>query len=153
MATRIKRPPARLYEEDFHEWALEQARLLRERRFEELDLDNLIEEVDDLARRDLQSVRSRVRTIIEHLLKLEHSPAEAPRAGWRDTVRAQRDDLEDDLTPSLRKVLGNDLESLYLRTRRRTAASLRDHGEDAAADSLPLTCPYTLDQITGDWLP
>jgi hypothetical protein len=31
---------------------------------------------------------------------------------------------------------------------------LRQHGERAAAaDALPATCPYTLDQITGDWLP
>jgi hypothetical protein len=30
---------------------------------------------------------------------------------------------------------------------------MRDHGEDAAADALPKTCPYTADQITGDWLP
>jgi hypothetical protein len=153
MATRIERPPARLYEDDFYAWAREQAKLLRQRRFEELDLDNLIEEVDDLAGNLHRSVRSRVRTIIEHLLKLEHSPAEAPRAGWRDTVRAQRDDLEDDLTPSLRTFLGNDLESLYLRTRRRTAASLRDHGEEAAADALPESCPYTLEQVVGDWLP
>jgi hypothetical protein len=153
MATRIKRPPARLYEEDFHEWALEQARLLRERRFEELDLDNLIEEVDDLARRDLQSVRSRVRTVIEHLLKLEHSPLVEPRAGWRATIRTQRSDLADDLTPSLRRLVEADLARLYTPPRDNAAGALRDHGEDAVADSLPDTCPYTLDQIMGDWLP
>jgi hypothetical protein len=153
MATRIKRPPARLYEEDFHEWALEQARLLRERRFEELDLDNLIEEVDDLARRDLQSVRSRVRTIIEHLLKLEHSPAAEPRRGWDQTIVSQRRDLLDELTPSLRAHVEAELPKLYDRTRRDTARVLRRHGEDAVADSLPDTCPYTLDQILSDWLP
>jgi hypothetical protein len=31
--------------------------------------------------------------------------------------------------------------------------ALRDHGEHAAADALPATCPYSLDQITSDWLP
>jgi hypothetical protein len=36
---------------------------------------------------------------------------------------------------------------------RNTARRLREHGEQAAADALPATCPYTLDQITGDWLP
>jgi hypothetical protein len=30
---------------------------------------------------------------------------------------------------------------------------LRQHGENAAADALPAACPYSLDQITGDWLP
>jgi hypothetical protein len=37
--------------------------------------------------------------------------------------------------------------------RRRAAISLRRYGENAAADALPETCPYTFDQITGDWLP
>jgi hypothetical protein len=33
------------------------------------------------------------------------------------------------------------------------ARSLRRHDENAAADALPETCPYPLDQIVGDWLP
>jgi hypothetical protein len=38
-------------------------------------------------------------------------------------------------------------------TRPSTERTLRLHGEDAAADALPATCPYTLGQITGDWWP
>ena len=34
-----------LYETDFHAWTQEQARLLRERRWDDLDLENLIDEV------------------------------------------------------------------------------------------------------------
>jgi hypothetical protein len=34
-----------------------------------------------------------------------------------------------------------------------TRAAMLDHGEDVAADTLPATCPYTLDQIAGDWWP
>jgi hypothetical protein len=33
------------------------------------------------------------------------------------------------------------------------AAGMRDYGEHDAADALPTTCPYTLDQITGGWWP
>ena len=59
MAKVIARPPAGdLYEEDFPLWAERQAALLRARRFDELDLDNLIEEVEDLSRRERDS-RSR----------------------------------------------------------------------------------------------
>ena len=47
-------------------------RCLRERRFDELDLANLIEEVEDLGGALERSVRSRARTIMEHLLKLQH---------------------------------------------------------------------------------
>jgi hypothetical protein len=31
--------------------------------------------------------------------------------------------------------------------------TLRDHGEDAAADARPTTCPRTFDQVIGAWLP
>ena len=53
MAKVIARPPAHtLYEEDFPLWAERQAALLRAGRFDELDLENLIEEVEDLSRRE-----------------------------------------------------------------------------------------------------
>jgi hypothetical protein len=43
-----------------------------------------------------RSVRSRIRTIIEDLLKLQNSPPQEPRGGWYDTVLAQRSDLLDE---------------------------------------------------------
>jgi hypothetical protein len=138
MATRIRPTAKNLYEEDFFVWARNQAELLRDKRFDELDLANLIEEVEDLAGSLKSAVRSRATTIMEHLLKLQHSPAQNPRLAWRATIRTQRTRLLNDLTPSLR---------------RHAEGSLRDHGQDTAADALPATCPYTLDQITGDWLP
>jgi hypothetical protein len=153
MATRIKPAPKQLYEEDFYVWSQRQAELLRARRYDDLDLQHLIEEVKDLGGALRRSVRSRVRTIIEHLLKLQHSQAVDPRPGWRDTVRTQRNDLLDDLTPTLRRELGRELEELYARARQQAEGSLRDHGEHAAADALPENCPYAADQITGDWLP
>jgi hypothetical protein len=153
MATRIKPAPNKLYDEDFYVWTQRQAELLRAHRYDELDLEHLIEEVEELGGAAKKSVRSRTRTIIEHLLKLQHSLAVGPRPGWRDTVRTQRNDLLDDLTPTLRRELEEELEDLYDRARQQTEGSLRDHGEHAAADSLPQSCPYNAEQITGDWLP
>jgi hypothetical protein len=153
MATRIKPTSEPLYEQDFYAWSKAQADLLRAGRYADLDLEHLIEEVDDLGESLKRSVRSRLRTIIEHLLKLEHSPAQAPRGGWYDTILTQRSDLLDELTPSIRREVEPALRDLYKTTREKTATSLRKHGEDAAADALPQTCPYSFDQITGDWLP
>ena len=85
MATRIKPTGAHLYEQDFYAWAKAQADLLRAGRYSDLDLEHLIEEVDDLGESLYRSGRSRIRTIIEHLLKLEHSPAPNPRTGWVET--------------------------------------------------------------------
>ena len=153
MATRIRPTAKNLYEEDFFVWARNQAELLRDKRFDELDLANLIEEVEDLAGSLKSAVRSRATTIMEHLLKLQHSPAQNPRLAWRATIRTQRTRLLNDLTPSLRRHLADNLPELYARARHDTEGSLRDYGEQDAADALPATCPYTLDQITGDWLP
>ena len=153
MATRIKPPPKPLYEQDFYAWSKAQADLLRAGRYAELDLDHLTLRVDDLGESLYRSARSRIRTIIEHLLKLESSPSRDPRAGWVETVMTQRSDLEDELSASLRPRIEQALPRTYEQARRNTTAALREHGEQAAADALPVTCPYTLEQITGDWLP
>jgi hypothetical protein len=100
-----------------------------------------------------RSVRSRIGTIIEHLLKLEHSPAQDPRGGWYDTVITQRRDLADELTPSIRREIEPEFARLYDRARADAATSLRLHGEPSAADALPADCPYSFEQITGDWWP
>jgi hypothetical protein len=153
MPTRVRTSSSDLYEQDFYAWAREQATLLRAGRLEELDLAHLTEEVDDLGDSLYRSVRSRIRTIIEHLLKLQHSPSAEPRSLWLDTIHVQRADLEDDLTASLRRRLRSELPKQYLRARAAAARALRRYGETAAADALPETCPDSLDQIAGDWLP
>jgi hypothetical protein len=47
----------------------------------------------------------------------------------------------------------SELAQLYEEARGLAEGALRDHGETTAADALPEACPYSLDQITGDWLP
>jgi hypothetical protein len=153
MATRFKSRADDLYEQDLYAWSRVQADLLRAGRFAELDLEHLIEEIEDVGGALKRSTRNRIRTIIEHLLKLEHSPATEPRAGWRATVRTQRVRLRDVLTPTLRREVESELAELYADARGLADGTLRDHGERAAADTLPNTCPYSLDQITSDWLP
>jgi hypothetical protein len=152
MATRVK-PRSDLHADDLYAWSRAQTELLRAGRFGELDLAHLIEEIEDVGGAMKRAARKRIRTIIEHLLKLEHSPASEPRAGWRATVRTQRVRLRDTLTPTLRREVEGELAELYEDARDLTEGALRDHGEHAAADALPRTCPYTLDQLTGNWLP
>ena len=153
MATRVKPTANDLHENDLYAWAHDQAALLRAGRFDALDLEHLIEEIEDLAGSLKSAVRSRATTVMEHLLKLQHSLTQNPRLAWRETIRTQRTRLLNDLTPSLRRHLADRLPELYARARHDAEGSLRDHGEQAAADALPANCPYTLDQISGDWLP
>jgi hypothetical protein len=153
MATRIKPPAEKLYDADFYVWAERQAELLRDRRLDELDLENLILEVEGLADVKRSAVLNNARVVIEHLLKLQHSPARDPRHGWEDPVFEHRSRLEIDLTPRLQQILEDELAKVYRLAHRNAEAALRRHGETAAADALPSACPYTRDQITGNWLP
>ena len=152
MATRVK-PRSDLHADDLYAWSRAQTDRLRAGRFAELDLAHLIEEIEDVGGAMKRAVRKRIRTIIEHLLKQEHSPAQEPRAAWRATVRTQRVRLRDTLTPTLRREVEGELAELYDDARGLAEGALRDHGEDTAAEALPGTCPYSFDQITGDWLP
>lgn len=144
------------YEDDFFAWTQVQARLLREAAAErpnaQLDWANLAEEIDSMGRSDAKALGSAIMRVIEHLLKLEHSPAAAPRAGWRTSVVNQRIAAweEIDASPSLRGRV--DLERAYARGRRLALDGLAADG--AAVTELPGACPYALEQILDDdWWP
>jgi hypothetical protein len=152
MAKVVEKPADEIrYEDDFYRWTRRQAELLRARRFRELDLPHLIEEVEDLGASQHKEGFSRSQQILRHLLKLEYSPAAEPRRGWADEVDDQRDELRLAITPSLRRELEQTLAERYAQARRRATKDLAAHGEAA---ELPQDCPYTLDQILDpDWLP
>ena len=93
--------PARpdLYERDYYSWALEQAALLRARRFAELDLENLAEEVEDLAKAEARELRSRYATLVTHLLKWELQPQRRSHS-WVATIIRERNAILDHLDES-----------------------------------------------------
>ncbi len=141
----------RLYEEDFYAWTRAQARALRQlartRPNVPVDWKHLVEEVEDLGRSELHAVRSHLVVVLEHLLKLQASTADAPRRGWMLTVQRARSELEERLTPSLRRHLRAALPRLYTRARRDARFALELHGEHEAAAHLPERCPWTLAQL------
>src|ERR1700724_4865876 len=89
---------ARLYEEDFVRWTEEQSRALREAALSQtntpLDWENLAEEIESLGRSQRHELRRRIAVILEHLLKLERSPAADPRSGGMETIARERSDIE-----------------------------------------------------------
>ena len=144
------------YDEDFYAWTQYQAEVLRslatsDNRF---DREHVAEEIADLGKSERDAVRSQVRRILEHFLKLAYSPASEPRHGWRGSIIDARSELDDKLSPTLRQDLLGTLGKLYAAARKRVAADLQDRGEHGASRSLPGLCPYTLDDIlTEDWYP
>ena len=100
------------------------------------------------------AVRSQVRRIIEHCLKLEYSRALDPRGGWYNSIIDARAELDDKLSPSLRRDLDNQLPRLWARVRTKVDNGLRRFGEPASADLLPDDCAYALDDLLADdWYP
>ena len=147
-----------LYETDYYAWTKEQAARLRElaeaRSNLPLDLENLAEEVESLGRSDLRTCRSQIQRLMEHLVKLEHSPATQPRRRWALSIREGRYELSKSMTPSLRPELQAEVEDLYGLAREAAELGLREHGEDDAADALSEACPYSFEQIADpDWYP
>jgi hypothetical protein len=149
-------PDGPRYEDDFYAWTQYQAEVLRsmpvsDNRF---DREHVAEEIEDLGKSERDAVRSQIRRIIEHLLKLAYSPAEQPRLDWMETIDDARETLFDKLTATLRRDVEQSLDTLYLQAQRRAARGLRRHGEPAAADALPQIRPYSLDDICReDWYP
>src|SRR5215471_19323643 len=109
---------AQLYEQDFVRWAEEQSRALRDAAKVganlPLDWENLAEEIESLGASQRRELLSRLAVIVEHLMKLEHSPAIDPRIGWMDTISRERLNIEDLLkdSPSLRNELASMIEQL-----------------------------------------
>jgi hypothetical protein len=62
---------------------LEQARALRERRAAALDWDNLAEEVEDLAGRHRDALKSSYEVLLEHPIKFAYAPQAMREENWR----------------------------------------------------------------------
>lgn len=147
-----------LYETDYYAWTQEQAALLRgmaaQRVDIPLDLMNLAEEVEGLGAAERNAIRSQIRRIIEHLLKLEFSRTVEPRGEWEGAIIDGRAELADKISPRLRHHAEGALPDLYERARRKAVHGLRRSSDAQAADDLPESCPYSLDDIfRDDWYP
>lgn len=142
-------PPATaetLYESDFYAWTQMQADLLRARRFGDLDLENLIDEVASVGASEKREIRSRLTVLITHLLKWKYQPG-ARSSSWRGTIDEQRASLDDLLiaSPSLRRYPFEVFDSCYLSGRLKAA---KETGIDFTlfSTSPPLTAEQVLDE-------
>ena len=141
---------ASAYDRDYHAWLIGQAALLAGRRFADLDLDNLVDEIRDLARSEKREIENRLNVLLVHLLKWSHQPTQRS-GGWGSTIIEQRARLLKRLqeSPSLRAYPDDVLDEEYAIARDKAAA---ETGLRAA--TFPKTCPYTIDQaLDPDFLP
>ena len=133
-----------LYERDIVLWSERMVELLREGRFDELDLENLIDEVGDLGKRERDRLLSSIRLILHHLLKWEYQPEKRSRS-WAKTIQRERVNIQGYLeeTPSLRRVISTaGIETTYKTARRHAAIEA-----DLPLKTFPSSCPYKPSQI------
>jgi hypothetical protein len=139
-----------LYDRDFFEWTWQVARLLREGRFADIDVEHLAEEIEDVGKRDQRGVESHLRVVLLHLLKWQMRPQKRS-CSWRTSIRTHRITLSKifDQSPSLKRHDQEVQHKVFVE-----AVGLAMDETGLLRECFPLTCPYTFEQIMDfDFLP
>ncbi len=99
-----------LYEQDLNLWVENAIAQLKVGDFQNLDVENLIEELEGLAGKDRRELRSRLVTLLEHLLKRCYVRSEYDYAGWEITIDRTRFEIIGILrqSPSLKNYFSSD---------------------------------------------
>ncbi len=141
---------SKLYSTDFSTWISQTAQLLRERRWHDIDVANLIDEVEDLGKSERRAIDSQLTRLLLHLLKWQYQPQRRSDS-WLDSITDARTqiDLAIKDSPSLKGYPAEQLEESYRRAR--LQAAIQTKLEIAV---FPQTCQYSLDLVVADdWLP
>ena len=137
-----------LYETDYNQWVNETVQQLRERKFDGVDWDNLIEEIEDMGKSQKRALESFLTRLVEHLLKLSYWESEKERNGnhWKSEIVNFRYQIYKRLkeSPSLRP----ELESIYAEIFPVAIKSV------SQLFSLPIDAYISLEKtLDNDWFP
>ncbi|MEH2129370.1 MAG: DUF29 domain-containing protein [Nostoc sp.] len=138
-----------LYESNYLQWLEETIKCLKNRQLADVDYENLIEELEDLAKNEKRRVINLLEQIIRHLLLYQYWDLEKPRNAnhWAAEIISFRNQLNEDLTANLRNHLEENLNIIYSNALDYVKAKTN-------LSNLPELCPYTLEQILDkNWLP
>jgi hypothetical protein len=131
-----------LYELDETAWLDKMAKLAAEGRCSDLDLANLQDYLESMARSERREVKSRLTTLLAHLLKWQFQPNH--RSGsWKSTIFEQRRQLQDWLeSATLRNHAAAVFEKAYQDARKQAAV---DTGFTLAV--FPEVSDWTIDSV------
>lgn len=141
------------YEEDFYGWAMANAIFMRKGQLKKLDIDNLIEEIESMGRREKNALISHFSILVAHLLKWHYQPEFRTRPdgtvnrSWQLTIKNQRNDLRELLeeNPSLKSKVNHFLEKIYLK-----ALVLAEEETGLHLETFPQEFPYTIEECLDD---
>lgn len=138
--------PDDLYDRDVLLWSQQTADLLRRlargERVNGIDWAHVVEEIEDVGLSELNAVRSHLRLMLVHLLKLRGWPDSPSAPHWRTEVVSFQKDAARRFAPSMRQRI--DLQEVWSDAREQLEAAAYD---GQPAPPWPATCPVTLDQL------
>ncbi len=145
MVDQLKAIEPSLYLDDETAWLEQTAELVAQRRWDDIDRENLSEYLLDMSRRDRREVLSRLTVLLSHLLKWEHQP-DLRKGSWEATIRLQRSELHDLLEAgTLRNHAIDVLAKAYQRAVEFAAAET-----GLPASVFPAECAWTLESLLED---
>jgi len=131
------------YDNDIIVWANEQAALLRAGRFDELDIEHLVEEIEDVGKSERRELASRMSVLLAHLLKWQYQSGRRG-ASWARTIREQRRAVAARLreTPSLKTSLSDPLwlDGVW-------ADAVAKAADETGLTDFPNDCPWAVDDV------
>lgn len=133
---------AQSYDRDFFGWLNANAQLMRDRQFDQIDVEHIAEELEAMAKSEKRELMNRLAVLLMHLLKWQYHAPKRTRS-WRNTILTQRMDIADLLedSPSLKPLVAERIETAYEK------AMLKAEDETGIdRRTFPSQCPYTLDQ-------
>jgi hypothetical protein len=135
-----------LYKQDFYAWTSQQAELLRARKLDCADIDNIAEEIESMGRSEKRELVNRLVVLLLHLTKWQLQPAFRGN-NWRLTIKGQRRGLNRHLrdNPSLKAQLDQAMLDAYGDAR---IEAERETG--LPAEMIPEICPFAFDQAISD---
>lgn len=140
------------YETDIVAWANQQAWLVRNKKFDLLDLEHIAEEIEDVGKSEQRELASRMAVLLQHLLKWQYQPARQGTS-WQLTIKTQRERIKQRLkkTPSLKQCLKD---TDWWDDAWADARYEAEKETGIAFDKLPEACPWTVEKILADdWFP
>jgi hypothetical protein len=138
--------PDDLYDRDILAWSEHQSALLRRvangERLNDVDWDHVVEEIEDVGLSELNAVRSYLRQMLVHLLKLHGAADSTACDHWRLELGGFQADASQRFAPSMRQRI--DVAELYRRARKQLVAMRLDNN---LPQPFPDHCPFSLDDL------
>jgi hypothetical protein len=149
-----------LYEKDFYKWITENVQLLKNKDFDLVDWENVIEELESMGRSELSSAISFMTVVLEHLYKYEHFRDNNTMGnGWIKSILNSRYRLIKifDKNPSLEKKAEESIQEAWEDSIKKMITwfkypenhhlAKRYFGRLPTEQDFPKICPYTFQQI------